>query len=87
MFKANFIPMGLSPEAQHERTSIYMACRKLMKKEIRTEMRKAQEEEYKKKKKNQVRTAFVSKKSRESIKEESEEDKPISESSHESANY
>ena len=50
-------------------------------------MRKAQEEELKKKKKNQVRTAFVSKKARKSIKEESEEDRPISDSSHESANY
>ena len=41
MFKDNFIPMGLSPEAEHERTSIYMACRKMMKKEIRVEMKAA----------------------------------------------
>ena len=67
MFGENFIPVGLSPEAEHERTSIYMACRKMMKKEIRIEFKTAQEEEMKKKRKSKVRTAFVSKKARKSL--------------------
>ena len=86
MFKADFIPMGLSEQAEQERTSIYMACRKMFKKEIRGEMKKAQEEELKRKRKTQVRAAFVGKRKKSVVLEE-ESDKPISDSSHESEIY
>ena len=64
MFRSDFIPTGLTQEQQDARTDIYMQCRKIMKREIREEERKAREEQKKRQRSMSIKVAYVSKKNR-----------------------